>query len=258
MIMATIQHPIEQSKTLTFHQALAQAELLARQALPTVLHERLSCAVALVNEGKVLQMDDGHTWEVESASVPGKVYSIDGQGCSCEDATYRAPQGKCKHLLATLVCRKAMVLIRQAQAVQAPPAPEPEALPAAQTPAEVPTPEAEPHEAAQGIDPTFIVTISGRPFVRHAGLLKRAHEVGLQSLTVEWTLNTDDLSLAHAVAVFADGRRFEENGDASPTNTNKKVAPHFRRCACTRASARALRLALGVDLVAVEELMEGD
>jgi hypothetical protein len=115
-----------------------------------------------------------------------------------------------------------------------------------------------PQEPVQGIDPKFITWIQNKPFVRHAGLLKRAHECGLQSLTVAWTYNDADLSLAHAVAIFADGRRFEENGDASPSNTNKKVAPHFRRCACTRASARALRLALGVDLVAVEELSEAE
>jgi hypothetical protein len=58
------------------------------------------------------------------------------------------------------------------------------------------------------------------------------------------------------VATFADGHRFEESGDASPSNTNKKVAPHFRRCALTRAKARGRREALGVDLVAVEALAE--
>jgi hypothetical protein len=142
---------------------------------------------------------------------------------------------------------------------QVPQAETPPVTPQADVPAPAEGPqEPVPTEGVSGIDPKFITWIAGRPFVRHAGLLKRAHECGLQSLTVAWTSNTEDLSLAHAVAIFADGRRFEENGDASPTNTNKKVAPHFRRCACTRASARALRLALGVDLVAVEELSEGD
>jgi hypothetical protein len=268
MIMTTIPHLLEQTP-LSFSNALEQADLLARQALPQVLHERLSCAVALVKSGAVMQMNDGHTWEVESASVAGKVYSIDGQGCECEDARYRAPQGRCKHVLATLLSRKSMSLIRQAQATQPTPQVEPpvldadgwppEDLTAAGMPPEPPTTEPEPQEAVQGIDPKFIVWIQQRPFVRHAGLLKRAHECGLVSLTVEWTYNDVELSLAHAVAVFADGRRFEESGDATPANTNKKVAPHFRRVALTRASARALRLALGVDLVAVEELAtEGD
>src|SRR5215831_4540284 len=100
--MSTITYELEPSK-LTFRDALDQAELLARQNLPEVLHERLSCAVALVKGGQVLQMDDGHTWEVESASVPGKIYSINGTGCPCEDARFRAPQGLCKHKLATLL-----------------------------------------------------------------------------------------------------------------------------------------------------------
>jgi len=126
--MSTVPHPIAQTH-ISFRDALDRAELLARQSLPEVLHERLTCAVALVKDGKVMQLDDGHTWEVESASVAGKIYSIDGAGCSCEDAQYRAHKGLCKHTLATLVCRKAMVLIRQAQAAQAetptvaPPAP---------------------------------------------------------------------------------------------------------------------------------------
>jgi hypothetical protein len=49
---------------------------------------------------------------------------------------------------------------------------------------------------------------------------------------------------------------FTECGDATPDHVNRKVAPHFRRCALTRAAARALRLALGLDMVAVEELAE--
>src|SRR5215831_13895295 len=116
---------------------------------------------------------------------------------------------------------------------------------------DVPT-ETVPH----GIDPRYITFIQGKPFVRFAGLLQRAHERGLQELRTTWTYNDAELSLAHAVAVFPFGT-FAESSDASPSNTNKKVAPHFRRCALTRASARALRLALGVDLVAVEELAEG-
>jgi hypothetical protein len=99
----------------TFSQALEHAEVLARHALPTVLHERLSCAVALVRHGKVLQGDDSHTWEVESGSKPDVRYSINGHGCQCEDATYRAPQGRCKHVLATLLARKALALLHAPQ-----------------------------------------------------------------------------------------------------------------------------------------------
>ena len=106
-----------------------------------------------------------------------------------------------------------------------------------------------------GIDPRHIVLIQGKPFVKFAGLLDFAHKRGLQALKVDWTYNDAELSLAHAVAVFPFGT-FEESGDASPSNVNKKVAPHFRRCALTRAAARCLRLALGLDMVAVEELAD--
>jgi hypothetical protein len=108
--MATVAYDVGQHP-LSFHDALEQAELLARQHLPQVLHERLSCAVALVKGGHVLQLDDGHTWEVDSTSTPGKVYSINGAGCPCEDAHFRAPKGYCKHTLATLLARKSLVLM---------------------------------------------------------------------------------------------------------------------------------------------------
>ena len=45
-------------------------------------------------------------------------------------------------------------------------------------------------------------------------------------------------------------------GDATPSNVTKKVAPHFRRVALTRAKSRALRDALNIDMVSVEELGE--
>jgi hypothetical protein len=118
-----------------------------------------------------------------------------------------------------------------------------------------PQPEA-PVEPTLTIPPQYVVTIQGKPFVKFAGLLQLAHEQGLVSLTATWTFNSDELSLAHAVATFSDGRRFEESGDAAPSSVSKKVAMHFRRVALTRAKARVLRDALGLDMVAVEELAE--
>ena len=95
-----------------------------------------------------------------------------------------------------------------------------------------------------------------QPFVRYAGLLAMAHERGLAELTATWTYNDAGLSLAEAVATFKDGGHYRESGDATPENVTKRVVPHFRRVALTRAKARALRDALGRDLVAVEELGE--
>ena len=110
--------------------------------------------------------------------------------------------------------------------------------------------------ATSPVPPQYIVQIQGRPFVKFAGLLQLAHESGLVELTTSWTYNDATLSLAHAVAIFADGRRFEESGDAAPDTVTKKIAPHFRRVALTRASARALRNALAIDMCAAEELAE--
>ena len=52
--MATIaDYDVAPQHTLTFSQALARAEILAIQALPAEMRERISCGVALVREGKV-------------------------------------------------------------------------------------------------------------------------------------------------------------------------------------------------------------
>jgi hypothetical protein len=65
---------------------------------------------------------------------------------------------------------------------------------------------------------------------------------------------TNDFAVCQSMARFADGRTFTDIGDASPTNVKRHLAPHFVRMAATRASARALRRALNIDAVAVEEL----
>ena len=169
--MAMITDTISTSKTLTFHQALAQAELLTRQALRPELHERLSCAVALVKSGAVMQMDDG-AWEVESASVPGKIYSINGH-CLCPDATHRAPQGRCKHVLSVLISRKTMQLLAQ------PPQDATRAVDVQEAPSA--------HKAVltgkRVIPAHFLQQLQGKPFVKFVGLLQMAHDEGLQSLT---------------------------------------------------------------------------
>lgn len=103
----------------------------------------------------------------------------------------------------------------------------------------------------------FTVTIKGKTHVLYTGLVIAARHDGLVSLSADWTYNDAELSLAHAVCTFADGRRYEESGDASPSNVSKGISLHFRRVALTRAKARCLRDALGISECSVEE-MEDD
>ena len=167
----------------------------------------------------------------------------------------------CKHRLGAAIARRAQDLVKAkrngthngsdpvpVQAETLAPAPYAHVPVLAQLEASVETP--------QGVPAQHVVLIQGRPFVKFAGLLHMAHERGLVALTADWTYNDSEMSLAHTVATFQDGRRFAESGDATPANTNRLVAMHFRRVALTRAKARVLRDALGVDLVAVEELAE--
>jgi hypothetical protein len=228
----------------THYRALvAEIAAKAKEKLPAAVNGRVESAVKLVLQGDVLFLDDG-TIQVGS-SDPTRYYRLVGPTCTCTDFTQeRAPEGWCKHRIAAGIQKRIQDLLPQAPPVESAPVESPSVPPSL---AEPPV----------GIAPHHIVMIQNKPFVKFAGLLQLAHDRGLVSLSADWTYNDADLSLAHAVALFADGRHFEESGDASPSNVTKKVAPHFRRCALTRASARCLRLALGVDLVAVEELAEG-
>ena len=103
--------------------------------------------------------------------------------------------------------------------------------------------------------PRYIVTIQGKPFATFPGLLTLARQRGLQALKVPWTCDDAELSLAEATAVFPFGT-FQEGRGRQPDECHQEVAPHFRRVACTHAAARALRLALGVEVCSVEELAD--
>jgi hypothetical protein len=190
------------TSALTFAQALLQAEAMARSTLPTELHERLSAAVALVKAGRVFQDSTG-SWQVDSASREGITYSVNGS-CTCDDAHYNKP-AYCKHRLAMFLSQRVMSLMAVPAASVVPQAPPVETEPVMSA---LPTPPLA--EPPAGIASQHIVMIQNKPFVKFAGLLQLAHDRGLVSLTVDWTSNDADLSLAHAVATFQDGRRFEE------------------------------------------------
>jgi hypothetical protein len=201
-----------------------------------------------VLSGGVCFEPDGHTCQVR-ASNGTRWYSANGS-CPCADHQ-QAPEHLCKHWLARGIYLRAGELLRDGL-----PPVDPTALCDGATPdlqsgcADISTP------PASKVPAQYVVRIQGKPFVRFAGLLALAHERGLVELTEKWTYNDAGLSLAEAVATFKDGLHFMGSGDASPENVTKKVAPHFRRVALTPAKSRALRDALGIDLVAVEELAD--
>ena len=257
---------IEAVGTLSFHAALMQAETQARSTLDVALHERLSCAVALVKAGAVFQAND-HTWTVASASTPGKEYSPNGT-CSCADMYYNKPRW-CKHQLAMFLSQRVLTLMQQPPAPVVPEMVEP--WPAndgdAPTSTNAPLPPAAadgqapqgalPEAPPVGLDPRHLTYLHGKPFVRFAGLLALAHERGLVSLKARFISVTADLALAEAEAIFASGLTVCEGADSTPQSVPAHIKPHFPRMALTRAKARALRDALNVSLVALEELEGG-
>ena len=242
-----------------WREAIAEIAEKAKATLPEC-NGRIEKAVAIVLNGDVELLEGGKA-KVASQSNGTTAYHIVNGECSCKDFP-KAPQGFCKHRLAYGIHKRAYTLAKQKLAQLDSASSGQAETPSQPTPTQPPAPSAPlpeaPVETPQGIPPQHVVLIQGRPFVKFAGLLQMAHERGLVSLTAAWAFNESELSLAHAVATFQDGRRFEESGDATPANTNRKVAPHFRRVALTRAKARVLRDALGVELVAVEELSDGE
>jgi len=103
--------------------------------------------------------------------------------------------------------------------------------------------------------------VGEKQVVRYEGLLARAHEDGLRSIHTELvqipSKANGDAAIVRAVVVTGRGT-FEGIGDATPANVNARVIGHLLRVAETRAKARALRDAVNIGLVALEELDEVD
>ena len=93
--------------------------------------------------------------------------------------------------------------------------------------------------------------------IAYKGLLSVAHDEGLKSVKTEVVqVPTEDNARSAIVRATVRTRRgvFTGLGDANPGNVNKRVAPHVLRMAETRAVARALRVAVNIGEVAIEEL----
>jgi SWIM zinc finger len=196
----------------------------------------LGKACAILREQRLFVEESGREAMVQSSDRQ-QWYAVNGH-CTCKAAQYY--EKPCQHRLALrLYQRVADALLVDDEARWEPD----DDNPAFQPPAAVP---ALPADA--------ILHIQGKPFVRFEGLLQLAHERGLVELTTTLVQCTLDMAICQATARFQDGRTFTDIGDASPENMAKHLRPHFVRMAATRASARALRRALNISAVAVEEL----
>jgi hypothetical protein len=230
--------------------------------------EAVKTAYNLVFAGKVQPTGQGGFTVATDLPTGRAFWHVNGL---CDCPTGGKTSGKpCPHRLAVRLYTRAQDLLHAHSgtpppATEAPPetsapppqdaTPTPPAPPAASppAPAEESTPEAKPRVR---VPERYIADIHGTKSIKFAGLLLLAHQDGLTSLKAEFTANTDTLATAHAVAIFNDGRHFEDSGDATEANVGPKVKQHFRRVALTRAKARALKDALGLDLVADVELAE--
>ncbi len=95
--------------------------------------------------------------------------------------------------------------------------------------------------------------------VSFKGLLSLAHDEGLRSVRTELVELPSEENGKTAVVratVRTNRGRFTGIGDANPGNVNRRIAPHAIRMAETRAVARALRLAVNIGEVAIEELAD--
>lgn len=103
--------------------------------------------------------------------------------------------------------------------------------------------------------------IGHKQVVKYEGLLATAHDQGLRSVHTELvqvpSKANGDVAIVRAIVVTGRGS-FEGIGDASPSNVNARVTGHLLRVAETRAKARALRDAVNIGIVALEELEDVD
>ena len=91
----------------------------------------------------------------------------------------------------------------------------------------------------------------------YAGLLARAHEEGLSAIRTEVVQVPNDGNGGVAIVtaqVTTNKGTFCGIGDASERNVNRRIAPHIIRMAETRSKARALRDAVNIGVVALDEL----
>ncbi len=107
----------------------------------------------------------------------------------------------------------------------------------------------------------FIIERQGKPAVLYAGLLELAHDQGLCRITTSLLQKPSDdngnTAICYAEVETSTGT-YTGIGDANPGNVARPMVPAIIRMAETRAKARALRDAVNVGVVALEELADDD
>jgi hypothetical protein len=101
--------------------------------------------------------------------------------------------------------------------------------------------------------------IGTREVVTYAGLLNRAHQEGLKSIAttlVQAPSEANEMTAISMAEVVTEKGVFRDYGDANPTNVDPMILPHLIRMSVTRAKARALRDAINVGVVSLEELCQ--
>ncbi len=112
--------------------------------------------------------------------------------------------------------------------------------------------------------PDLYIELRGKQVVTYRGLLALAHRSGLVGIVTELlqfpSKDNGDTAIVHAtVTMGVEGGlvTFTGIGDANPKNVGRNIAPHAIRMAETRAKARALRDAVNIGVVSVDELIGG-
>jgi hypothetical protein len=99
--------------------------------------------------------------------------------------------------------------------------------------------------------------VGQKEIVSYRGLLDMVHRERLCSLKTELLQSPSpqngETAIVRATVRTSRGT-FTGIGDANPRNVNARIVPHLIRMAETRAEARAMRKAVNIGVVAIEEL----
>jgi len=99
--------------------------------------------------------------------------------------------------------------------------------------------------------------IGEKEVATYAGILALAHDEGLRSIAtalVQAPTKENGMVAIVTAVVRTNKGEFTGIGDADPSNVNSKIVRHLLRMAETRAKARALRDAVDIGIVSLEEL----